>query len=127
MDAIYPIWLNFFLEKSTNSKNYLPTDRLKVLLEETGAYMAGALVIVFIPEAVVNETLSHRSPNQCKSIVGIKASQLYMYLTCQSMPTGLYMIWECDSHQADWNKFRFFEIIVVQTFNGLDHTLKMGL
>ena len=38
-----------------------------------------------------------KSTTLCKSIVGIDASQLYLYSMCQPMPTGLYSRWNYDS------------------------------
>ena len=56
--------------------------------------MTGGPSTVFTRKAVVDETIIINSSNNCKSIVGIDASQLYPFSMCQDMPTGLYTRWE---------------------------------
>ena len=41
--------------------------------------------------------------NNCKSVVGIDASQLYPYALCQPVPTGLYTRWEFN---VDLHRFK---------------------
>ena len=78
--------------------------------------MVGGLSIVFTRKAVVSETFIRKSPNVCKSIVGIDGIQLYPYSMCQPMPTGLYTRWNYDSESQKimprQNKTRSFENIV---------------
>ena len=82
--------------------------------------MFGGRSIVFTRKAVVDETLILKSSNLCKSIVGIDASKLYPYSTCQPMPTGLYTRWEYDAETkrftARQNKSRSFENMVLSYF-----------
>ena len=56
--------------------------------------MVGGLFIVFTRKAVVGQTRIRSASNTFKSKVGIDASQLYPYVMCQLMPTGLYTRWE---------------------------------
>ena len=51
--------------------------------------MTGGTSFVFTRKAVVRETFFRDSPNICKSIVGIVASQIYPFSMCQYMSTGL--------------------------------------
>ena len=91
-----PNLANICLHKSTNAKFYPFTENDKDLLEKIRDDMVGGPSIVFTRKAVVNETLIRDSANVCKSIVGIDASQLYPFLMCQEMPTGLYTRWDLD-------------------------------
>ena len=79
--------------------------------------MVGGPSIVFTRKAVVDETFIRNSRNICKSFVGIDASQLYPYSTCQPMPTGLYTRWEYDREsnrfKPQQNKSRNFENMVM--------------
>ena len=52
----------------------------------------------------------------CKPIVGINASQLYLYLMCQSMLTAFYMNWDLDSQTPRQNKIRRFKKMVMSYF-----------
>ena len=85
-----PNLANICLHKSTDSKIYPFTENDKDLLEKIREDMVGCPSIVFTRKDVVDETFIRKSTNLCKSIVGIDASQLYPYSTCQPMPTGLY-------------------------------------
>ena len=82
--------------------------------------MVGAPSIVFTRKAVVDEPFTRDSANNCKSIVGIDASQLYPYFMCQPMPTGLNTRWEYDAEicrfKPQQNKFRTFENMVMSYF-----------
>ena len=84
---------NICLHKSTDSKFFPFTESDKDLLEKIREDMVGGPSIVFARKVVVDETLIRKSSNLCKSIVGIDASQLYLYSMCQPMPTGLYTRW----------------------------------
>ena len=86
--------------KSSDAKLYPFTEGDKDLLEKIGEDVVGAPSIVFTLEAVVDETFIRKSTNICKSIVGIDASQLYLYSMCQPMPTGLYTRWDIDSETS---------------------------
>ena len=78
------------LHKSTDAKFYPFTEGDKDLFEKIREDVAGGPSIVSTRKAVVDETFIRKSTNLCKSFVGIDASQLYRYSTCQPMPTGLY-------------------------------------
>ena len=81
---------NICLHKSTDSKFYPFTDSDKALLEKIREDMVGGPSIVCTRKAVVDETFIRKSPNLCKSILGIDAIQLYSYSICQPTPTGFY-------------------------------------
>ena len=82
--------------------------------------LVGGPSIVFTRKAVVDEFFILKSSNLCKSIVGIGASQLYPYSTCQPMPTGFYTRREYDLETmrftARQNKSRSFENMVLSYF-----------
>ena len=82
--------------------------------------MVGETSIVFTREAVVDEIFIGDSGKNCKSIVGIDASQLYPYSMCQPMPTGLYTRWEYDTEsnrfKPQQNKSRNVENMVMSYF-----------
>ena len=82
--------------------------------------MVGGPSIVFTRKAVVNETLIRDTANVCKSIVGIDASQLYLFSMCQEMLTGLYTRWDLDPESGRFrprqNKTRSFENMVVSYY-----------
>ena len=86
-----------FLYRSNDSKFYPFTELDKDLLEKIREDTVGGPSFVCTRKAVVDVTFRRKSSNFCKSIVGIKASQLYPYSMCQPMPTGLYTWWEYDS------------------------------
>ena len=115
-----PNLANICLHKSTDSKFFPLTDSDKDLLEKLRKDMVGGLSIVFTHKAVVDETFIRNSSNLCKSIVGIDASQPYLYSMCQPMPSGLYTRWEYDSETkrftARQNKSRSFENRVLSYF-----------
>ena len=111
---------NICLQKSTDAKFYPFTEADKDLLEKIGEDIVGGPSIVFTRKAVVDETFIRKSTNLCKSIVGIYASQLYPYLMCQPMPTGLHTRWDLDSETNRFtlrqNKTRSFENMVLTSF-----------
>ena len=90
------------------------------MLEKIREDMVGGPFIVFTRKAVVDETFICKSSNLCKSIVGIDASQLYLYSMYQPMPTGFYTWWEYDSETkrftARQSKSRSFENMVLSYF-----------
>ena len=88
---------NICLHKSTNHKCYPFFEGDKDLCEKIREDMTGGPSIVFTQKSAVDQTYIRNSPNICKSIVGIEASQLYSFSMCQEMPTGLYTRWEYDS------------------------------
>ena len=88
---------NICLHKSTDSKFYPFTESDKDLFEKIREDMVDNPSIVFTRKGVEDETFIRKSPNLCKSIVGIDASQLYPYSMCQPIPTGLYTRWVYDS------------------------------
>ena len=108
------------LHKSTEAKIYPFTEGDKNLLEKIREDVVGGPSIVFTRKAVVDETFIRKSTDLCKSIVGIDASQLYPYLMCQPMPTGLYTRWDFDSEKSRFtprqNKPRSFENMVMSYF-----------
>ena len=85
-----PNLANICLPKSVDRKFYPFIEAEKDLNEKIRSETTGGLSILFTRKAVVDETFIRRSNNVCKSIVGIDASQLYPFSTCQAMPTGLY-------------------------------------
>ena len=52
--------------------------------------MTGGPSIVFTQKAVDDEKFIRKSSNKCEQIAGIDANQLYPFLRCQDMPTGLH-------------------------------------
>ena len=108
------------LHKWTDSKFYPFSESDKDLLEKIREDMFGGPSIVFTGKTAVDETSIRKSSNLCKSIVGNDASQLYYYLICQPMPTGLYTRWEYDSGTkrfiARQNKSRSSENMVLSYF-----------
>ena len=112
-----PNLANICLHKSTDAKFYPFTEGDKDLLEKIREDIVGGPSIVFTRKAVVDENFIRKSPNICKSIVGIDASQLYPYSICQPMPTDLYTLWDIDSETSRLtprqNKTRSFEIMVM--------------
>ena len=115
-----PNLANICLHKSTDSIFYPFTESDKDLLGEIREDMVGGPSIVFKRKAVVDETFIRKTSSLCKSFVGIDASQLYPYSTCQPMPTGLYTRWEYDSETkrftARQNKSRSFENMDLSNF-----------
>ena len=83
-----PNLANICLHKSTDANFYPFTERDEELLEKIREDVFGGQSIVFTRKTVVDENFIRKSPNICKSIVGIDASQLYPYSMCQPMPTG---------------------------------------
>ena len=82
-----PSLANICLQKSTNYKFFPFCESDKDLCEKIREDMTGGASIVFTRKAIVNETNIRNSSNVCKSIVGIDASQLYPFSTCQDKPT----------------------------------------
>ena len=108
------------LHKSTSAKFCPFTETDKDLLQKIREDMVGGHYIVFTRKAVVDETFIRNSGKICKSIVGIDASQLYLYSMCQPMPTGLYTRWEYDTEsnrfKPQQNKSRNFENMAMSYF-----------
>ena len=106
--------------KSTSAKFHPLTETDKDLLQKIRDDMVSGPSIVFTRKALVDETFIRNSKNDCKSIVGIDASQLYPYSMCQPMPTGLYKRWEYDAEsnrrKPQQNKSRKFENMVMSYF-----------
>ena len=108
------------LHKYTDAKLYPFTEGDRDLSEKIGEDIVGGPSIVFTRKSVVDDTFIRKSANICKSIVGIDASQLYPYLMCQSMPTGVYTRWDFDSETSRsiprQNKTPSFENMVISYF-----------
>ena len=82
---------------SSTSLNFYPfLDRDNELLEKYREDVVGAPWIVFTRKVVLGEIILRSSSKDCKSIMGVDASQFYPYATCQPMPTGLYTRWVFD-------------------------------
>ena len=94
LGSTLPNLAHICLHKSTDSKFYPFTESFKHVLEKVREVMVCGPSIVLTRKALVDETFIRKSPNLCKSVVGINASQLYPYSMCQPMPTGLYTRWE---------------------------------
>ena len=111
---------NISLHSSTNVKFYTFPEGDKDLLEKIGHDMVGGPSIVFTRKAVVGQTRIRSSSNTFKSIVGIDASQLYPYVMCQLMPTGLYTRLEFNADlqrcKPRSDKTRLFENMVMAFF-----------
>ena len=108
------------LHKYTSAKFYPFFETDKDLFQKIRGVMVGGSSIVFTRKDVVDETFIRNSRNICKSIVGIDASQLHPYSTCQPMPTGLYTWWEYDTEtnrfKPQQNNPRNFENMVLSCF-----------
>ena len=115
-----PNLANICLHKSTNYKFHPFCESDEDLCEKIGEDMTGGPSIFFIRKAVVHETFIRNSSNICKSIVGIDASQLSPFSTCQDTPTGLYTRWEFDTDmqkfKARHNRSRNFENMVMSFY-----------
>ena len=72
-----PNLANICLYKFTDAKFYPFTEGDRYLLEKNQENVVGGPSIVFTRKAVVEQTFIRKSPNLCKSIVAIDASQLY--------------------------------------------------
>ena len=72
-----PNVVNICLHKSTSAKFYPFTETDKDLLQKILEDMVGGPSVAFTRKTVVDETFIRDSGNNCKSIVGIDASQLY--------------------------------------------------
>ena len=103
-----------------SAKLYPFTETDKDLLQKIREDIFGGPSIVFTRKAVVDETFIRNSGNNCKSVVGIDAGQLYPYCMCQSMPTGLCTRWEygteCNKLNTQENKSRNLENMVMSYF-----------
>ena len=115
-----PNLANICLHKSTSAKFNLFNQTDKDLLQRIREEMVGGPSIVFTRKAVVEETFIRNSRNVRKAIVGIDASHLYPYSTCQPMRTGLYTRWEYDTESSRFkpqqNKSRNLENMVMSYF-----------
>ena len=98
-----PNLTNIFLHSPTNAIFYPFLDRDMDLLEKIPEDMVGGPSIVSTRKAVIGETKCRSSSNNCNSVVGIDASQIYLYAICQPVPTGLYTLWEFN---ADLHPFK---------------------
>ena len=82
--------------------------------------MTGGPSIAFTRKIVANGFFIQKSSNLYKPIVGIDASQLYPYSTCQDMRAGLYTRWdyneETQKFNAKQNRVRTFENMVMSNF-----------
>ena len=111
---------NICVHKSTDAKFYPFTEGDKDLLEKIREDVAGGPANVFTRKAVIDETFIRKSTNTCKSIVAIDTTQLYPYLMCQPMPTGLYTRWDINSETSRFtplqNKTRSLENNVMSSF-----------
>ena len=80
----------------------------------------GGPSIVFTRKAAVDKKFTRNSSEVCKSIVGIDASQLYLFSMCQEIPTGLYRRWDFDTDmqkfKARHNQTRNFENMVMSFY-----------
>ena len=105
------------LHKSTDRKFYSFIGALKDLLEKIRGETTGGPSKVFTRIANVENTLIWKSNEICKAIVGIDASQLYLFSIRQATPTGLYTRVEfCSNLQkftAHQKKIRNFKNIVM--------------
>ena len=115
-----PNLANICLHKFTDAKFYPFTEADEDLLDKNREDVVGGPSIVFTCRAFVDETFIRKSTDLCKSIVGIDASQIYLYSMCQSMPTCLYTRWEFGSETSRFilrqNKTRSFENMVMSYF-----------
>ena len=97
LGCILPNLANICLHKFTSAKIYPFTEADKDLSQKIREDRVDGPSIVFTRKAVVDEIFIRNSKKFCESIVGIDASQLYIYSICQPMPTGLYTRWEYDA------------------------------
>ena len=78
---------------------------------------------VFSQKGVVDQTKIRNSSNVCKTIVGIDASQFYLFSMCQEITTGLYTRceydFETDRFKARNNMTRNFENMVMSFYQEL--------
>ena len=120
LGSTLPNLVNVYLLSSTNVKFYPFPEEDKDLLEKIREDKVGGPSIVSTRKAVEGQRRIRSSSNTCKSIVGIDASQLYPYAMCQSMPTGLYKVWEFNVDLQRFkprsNKIRSFENMVMAFF-----------
>ena len=82
-----PNLANICLHKSTNVKFYPFFEGDKDLCEKIREEITGGPSIVFTRKAVAYQTYFRNSSNICKTIVGIDASQFYVFSLGQEMPT----------------------------------------
>ena len=115
-----PNLAKIYLHKSSDVKFYPSTEGDTDLLQKIREDMVGGPTIVFTHKAVVDKPFIRKWTNLCKSVVGIDASQLYLYSICQTMPTGLYTRWDLDTETGRiiprQNDTRSFENIVMSCF-----------
>ena len=98
LECTLPNLANICLHKSTDRKSYPFIEADKDLHQKIRSQMTGGPSIVFTRKAVVDKTVIRKSNNICKTKVGIDASQLYPFSTCQATPTELYTRWEFDTN-----------------------------
>ena len=117
MGCALPNLANICLHSSTNVNFYPFPEGDKDLLEKIRQDMVGGPSIVFTRKAVVGHTHTLSSSNTCKLIVGVDASQLQPYATCQPMSTGLYTRSEFNANFKPLsNKTRSLESMVMAVF-----------
>ena len=108
------------LHKSTDATFQPFTAGDEEIWEKFRENVVGGPSIIFTRKAVVDKTSIRKSTNICKSIVGIDASQLYLYSMCQPMPTGLYTRWDINSKTSRFtprqNETRSFEEMIMSYF-----------
>ena len=83
-----PNLANICPHKRTKKKFYPICQSGREFCEKIKDVMTVGTSNVFTRKAVVDETFIKDSPNICKSIVRIDASQLYPFSICQDMSTG---------------------------------------
>ena len=102
------------MQKSIHSqrKDLLPTFREDLV--------GGPSIVFTGNEAVFDETFIWKFTKLCKCNVGIDAIQIYTFLMCQPIPTGLYTHWDLDSETRRFtprqNKTRSCEKMVTSYF-----------
>ena len=115
-----PKLANICLHSSTNANFYPLPEGDKDLPEKKREAMVGGTSVVVTRKAVVGEKKTRSSSNNCKSIVGIDASQANLYAMCQPMPTALHSRWEFNAGLHRFtpksNKARSFENMVMAFF-----------
>ena len=120
MVVLYQTWPTFAYTNLLMQNSILSRKEIKTFWKKTREDDVSSPSIVFTRRAVVDETFIRKSANIFKSIVGIDASQLYLYSMCQPMPTGLYTPWDLDTEIGRFiprqNKTRSFENMVLSHF-----------
>ena len=88
MDVRFQIWQIFVRTKEPKKKFSPICQSGRDFCEKIKEVMTVRTSNVFTRKAVVDETFIKDSPNFCKWIVRIDASQLYPFSICQDMSTG---------------------------------------